>query len=158
MRLPLSKADQIGIIVRDLDEFLTQLDQLLGLRGFEIVEYPPEGQDVAITYYGEPAQYRLRMAFAHIGQFEVEVIQPLEGHSIFHDFLAEHGPGIHHLRFTEEGFDEISQELQDAGVVLMASGRGVHGPSTWAYFDTAALLQGVIIEVKKPASKLASQA
>jgi methylmalonyl-CoA/ethylmalonyl-CoA epimerase len=151
MKFPLSKADQIGIIVDDLDSFLEQLDRLLGLRGFEVVEYPPEGQDVGLTYYGEQAQYRLRMAFARIGQFEVEVVQPLEGQSIFQDYLDEHGPGIHHVRFTEEHFDEISQELQDAGVVLMASGRGVHGPSKWAYFDTAALLQGLIIEVKKPA-------
>lgn len=151
MNYPLSNADQIGIVVHDLDSFLQGLDDLLGIRGFELVEYPPDKTKAEITYRGQPADFKLKMAFMRIGKFEVEVIQPLEGESAFKDFLEKNGPGIHHIRFTENRFDEICQVLQGQGLEMVASGRGVHGPTSWAYFDTSTVLQGLIIELKKPA-------
>ncbi len=151
MEFPLSNADQIGIVVHDLDAFLQMLNDLLGIDGFEVLEYPPDAEEAGITYYGEPANFKLKLAFRKVGKFEVEVIQPLWGESTFKDFLEENGPGIHHVRFTESRFDEIAQTLQDRGIQMMASGRGVHGPTRWAYFDTSDLLQGLIVELKKPA-------
>jgi len=150
MKIRLSGADQVGIVVQDLDSFLEQLEELLGIDGFEIIEYPPEDRDVRLTHYGEKASFRLRMAFGRVGRLEFEIIQPLEGQSIFHDFLREHGPGLHHIRFTEPEYEQIVQSLQEAGIVKMASGDGVHGPTQWAYFDTREWLEGVIIEIKKP--------
>ncbi len=151
MKHSLSNADQIGIVVHNLDSFLQGLHDILGITGFEVIEYPPDNTEAEITYYGEAADFKLKMAFMKVGKFEVEVIQPLEGQSVFKDFLEENGPGIHHVRFTERRFDEMSQALQEQGIQMIASGRGVHGPTQWAYFDTAALLQGLIVELKKPA-------
>ena len=36
---------------------------------------------------------------------QIELIQPLEGRSIYSDFLQAHGPGLHHIRFSVEPFD-----------------------------------------------------
>ncbi|MBN2045982.1 MAG: VOC family protein [Anaerolineales bacterium] len=146
----LSQADQVGIIVSDLDAFLESMKELLGLDGFEIIEYPPEDIDPETSYYGQPNEFKVKMAFRDFGNFQLEVVEPLEGQSVFHDFLENHGPGLHHIRFTEEDLDTITEKLKEQGIQQIASGKGAHGSSKWAYFDTAEALQGLYIEIRKP--------
>ena len=145
----LKNADQVGIIVADLDAFLQSM-QSLGLDGFEIVEYPPEDIEPETIYYGRPEAFTVRMAFRDFGNFQLEVVEPGEGPSVFRDFLEEKGPGLHHIRFTEPAFDQICKELERQGIQQIASGKGAHGTSKWAYFDTSEVLQGLFIEIRKP--------
>jgi len=146
----LSNADQVGIIVADLDAFLTTMESLLGLDGFEIIEYPPEDIEPETIYYGQPSDFTVRMAFRDFGKFQLEVVEPGKGQSVFRDFLEEKGPGLHHIRFTEPAFDRICEELERQGIEQIASGKGAHGTSKWAYFDTSEVLQGLYIEIRKP--------
>jgi catechol 2,3-dioxygenase-like lactoylglutathione lyase family enzyme len=146
----LSNADQVGIIVADLDAFLTTMEALLGLDGFEVIEYPPEDIEPETVYYGQPAEFTARIAFRDFGKFQLEVIEPGGGNSVFKDFLETQGPGLHHIRFTEPSFDQICEELENRGIEQIASGKGAHGTSKWAYFDTSAVLQGLFIEIRKP--------
>jgi hypothetical protein len=150
MKNLLSNADQVGIVVADLDAFLDAIEALLGLEGFEVIEYPPEDIEPETTYHGQPAEFTARIAFRNFEKFQLEVIEPGEGSSVFKDFLEDHGPGLHHIRFTEPAFDQISEELQTRDIQQIASGKGAHGTSKWAYFDTAAFLQGLFIEIRKP--------
>lgn len=151
MAAQLSGADQVGFVVDDLDAFLELLERFFGLKGFEVIEYPPEDlKDPQTIYLGQPAKFRLLMAFKKIGNIEFEVVQPLEGDSVFSDFLKNHGPGLHHIRFTEKDFQVACADLQSSGIPLLAQGKGAHGASTWAYFDTAQLLNGLFIELRNP--------
>jgi hypothetical protein len=150
MEYPLKNPDQVGIVVKDLDAFLNALNDLIGLDGFEIIDYPPEGVDVGTTYHGIPAELNMKVAFRNFDSFQLEVVQPGEGESIYKDFLNEKGPGLHHLRFTDERLDLITEELSRKGIKKISSGRGVHGDSQWAYFDTSKELQGLILEIRKP--------
>ncbi len=142
-------ADQIGLIVADLDAFIKAMKELLGLDGFEVIEYPPEGLEVETIYHGHPAGFKARIAFRDFGKFQLEVVEPLEGPSVFKDFLDQNGPGLHHIRFTESDFDQICEQFESRGVQQIASGKGAHGESKWAYFDTSKVLQGLFIEVRK---------
>lgn len=146
----LSNADQVGIIVADLDAFLKTIHSLFGLDGFEIIEYPPEDIEAKTIYYGQPVEFSARIAFRDFSNFQLEVVEPLEGQSIFKDFLENNGPGLHHIRFTEIDFDGICDQLEHQGIRQIASGKGAHGSSKWAYFDTSEVLQGLFIEIRKP--------
>jgi catechol 2,3-dioxygenase-like lactoylglutathione lyase family enzyme len=146
----LSNADQVGLVVSDLNAFLTMIKDLLGLDGFEVIEYPPEDIEPETLYYGEPVEFKVKMAFRDFGKFQLEVVEPLEGQSVFSDFLEKNGPGLHHIRFTEPDFDRVSAELEAKGIHQIASGKGAHGSSKWAYFDTSEALQGLYIEIRKP--------
>lgn len=145
----LKNADQIGIIVADLDAFIKAMDEFLGLRGFEIIDYPPPEIDAETTYYEQPSDFKVRMAFRNFDKFQLEVIQPVDGQSVFKDFLEKNGPGLHHIRFTAQEFDRICEDLISVGIQRIASGRGAHGSSKWAYFDTSVKLQGLFIEIRK---------
>ncbi|MBI9050825.1 MAG: VOC family protein [Anaerolineaceae bacterium] len=143
--------DQVGIVVYDLNAFLKSIKELIGMDGFEVIDYPPEGVDVGTTYHGDPSRLNMKVAFCDFGSIQLEVVQPGEGQNIYNDFLKERGPGLHHIRFTDKQFDQISEDFSRKGIKIISSGRGVHGNSQWAYFDTTKELQGLILEIRKPA-------
>ena len=147
--IQLSQPDQVGILVENVDAAVLQYSQLLGIRNFEIIDWPLPGVDPESTYYGKAARWKMRTAFSPLGNLQLELIQPVEGQSIFKDSLESRGPGIHHFRFTVSDFEEKIASLQKAGIQIISSGRGMHGGSHWAYFDTTRMLQGVYIELRK---------
>lgn len=141
--------DQVGIVTRDLHAIVFAFEQLLGITGFRIMEWPIDGIDPQATYRGEPGNYRLLLAFATVGKTQIELIQPLEGQNIYSDFLDQHGPGLHHIRLTVPDFEERVITFEQRGIKNIASGNGVHVGSKFAYFDTSNILEGVIIELRK---------
>lgn len=46
--------------------------------------------------YGQPVERSWRLATAMVGRVQWELIQPLDGESIYAQFLAEKGKGVHH--------------------------------------------------------------
>ena len=140
--------DQIGIVVNDVLAFTQTLSQLFGIGPFRIFEWPVEGVDPQSTYHGQPADYRLLLAFATLGKIQLEVVQPLEGQNIYSDFLRNHGPGLHHFRLTIPNFGSAVKSMMEAGIENIASGTGVHIGSQWAYFDTTRILEGVTVELR----------
>lgn len=140
--------DQIGIVVHDLLAVTQELTRLFGIGPFRIFEWPLEGVDPQATYHGQPADFRLLLAFATVGKIQIEIVQPLEGQNIYSDFLRDHGPGLHHIRLTVPQFEKGVAALLTAGIENIASGTGVHLGSKWAYFDTATQLEGVVVELR----------
>jgi hypothetical protein len=140
--------DQIGIVVNDLQAFTQELSRLFGFGPFRIFEWPLEGVDPQATYHGQPANFRLLLAFVTVGKIQLEIIQPLEGQNIYSDFLRDHGPGLHHFRLTIPGFEKGVEALIGDGIKNIASGTGVHVVSEWAYFDTTRNLEGVFVELR----------
>ena len=144
----ISNADQVGIVVKDLDGTMEQFKLLLGIDDFEVVDWPKPGVDPELTYYGKPAEYKMRVAFTRLGNVQVELIEPGEGINVYGDFLKTHGPGLHHIRFSEKDFDQKYEQLQKAGIQMIASGKGMRSGATWAVFDTTKYL-GIFIELRR---------
>jgi Glyoxalase/Bleomycin resistance protein/Dioxygenase superfamily len=131
-----------------LQSIAETLYQTLGIGPFRLMDWPIPGIDPQSTYHGQPRSYHIRLGFARAGATQIELVQPLDDQSIWSDFLASHGPGLHHFRITVTNFDETVAALEAAGFKNIASGTGAHVGSKWAYFDTAALLEGIVIEVR----------
>ena len=143
-----AELDQIGIVVNDLDAFTSELTRLFGIGPFRTMEWPVEGIDPQATYHGEPGDFRMRLAFATVGKVQIEVVQPLEGETIYSDFLRDHGPGLHHFRLSVPAFEKSVEAMVNQGIQNISSGTGVHVGSRWAYFDTTHNLDGVIVELR----------
>jgi methylmalonyl-CoA/ethylmalonyl-CoA epimerase len=140
---------QIGVVVADLDQSIRGLTTVFGIGPFRVVEWPPAGRtDIQKSYHGQPGNFTARLAFAEIGAVELELIQPLEGESIWADFLRERGPGIHHVRFNTDDMDSLVEYLAQNGVGVAQAGTGIRPGTKWAYFDTDALV-GFTIEALK---------
>jgi catechol 2,3-dioxygenase-like lactoylglutathione lyase family enzyme len=138
---------QVGIVVRDVEATLRAWAERFDFGPARIIDWPPEGMDLArtATYQGQPGRFRMRLAFIETGSVQIEFIQPLEGDNIYAEFLAEHGEGIHHLLFEVDDPQAVAQGL---GVkILQSGGSTLHPGALWAYLDTQELL-GAIIELR----------
>ena len=57
-------------------------------------------------------------------------------HSVWRDWITEHGEGIHHIAFGVEGADEVAQKLVDQfGAVIEQRGFYGDGSGQCIYLD-----------------------
>jgi len=138
--LGLGPIEQVAYVVRNMERALVRYGALFG--EFEVSDQMLEGCE----YRGKTADLSLRMAVNHVGPVEIELLQPLEGESPLTEHLAEHGEGLHHVRFRVGGIDAKLEELKGKGFEPLLYKR--FGPLVaFAYIQTPADYGGHIIEL-----------
>jgi methylmalonyl-CoA/ethylmalonyl-CoA epimerase len=142
----LKRLVQIGIVVADRDRTTQLLTSLFGIGPFRLVEWP-DRPDSKYYYRGTEQHIRIKQAFVQLGAVEVELIQPLEGHNAYQDFLDQTGGGIHHVLFEVPDISPVIQELAKSGVTVLQSGTGIRPGTRWALMDTQKLL-GFLVEFR----------
>jgi methylmalonyl-CoA/ethylmalonyl-CoA epimerase len=138
---------QIGIVVRDLDAAIRRYEDDYGIGPWVVYQIEPD--DVkAWRENGRPAQPSTRAAAAMVGRVQWELIQPLDDKSIFAQFLAEKGEGVHHIAVATASFDEVLAAEAGRGneLVLMAELGAKYSGVKVAYLGTQRDL-GVTLEV-----------
>jgi catechol 2,3-dioxygenase-like lactoylglutathione lyase family enzyme len=137
---------QVGIVVRDLDAALERYTREWGIAPWLCWTYGPETVP-DLGYRGGPATYEMRIALCGNGP-QVELVQPLQGPSIYHEWLDEHGEGLHHLGVHVPSLAEALDQMAGAGhePVQWGRGYGERGDGGYAYFDVRPLL-GIYLEL-----------
>jgi methylmalonyl-CoA/ethylmalonyl-CoA epimerase len=146
-RLHLGPCVQVGIVVRDIYATMAQWEKHFDFPPARIIDWPLEGTGAAGTamYRGQPANFRMRIAFLETGSVQFEFIQPLEGDNIYSEFLDAHGEGLHHVLFSVTDPDGVARTLEVP--VLQSGGSTLFPGATWSYLDTQSLL-GMMIELR----------
>ena len=98
------------------------------------------------TYRGWSDPMKMKVAFAHSGPIEIELIEVLEGETPWTEFLRERGEGVHHLRFRLDHLDGILAELAESGIVPVFHQRGPE--RAMAYLNTDRI-GGVVFELSE---------
>ena len=137
---------QIGWVVPDIQAAANFLANTLGVAGFP----PPEhmhAQDLDMTYYGEVVAGDWLTTQTYNGGTFIELVQPLSGQSMFHDYLAKYpAGGTQHLAFRlpVSDFDRITSSLREQGYATISEVD--HPIARMAFFDTYQTL-GVATEI-----------
>ncbi|MHB0856873.1 MAG: VOC family protein [Anaerolineae bacterium] len=140
---------QIGVVVRDLERTTELLSAIFGIGPFRKIVYPPAGRDdMQRRYFGQEGDFCYVEAFADLGNVELEIIQPISGKSIWSDFLAAHGEGIHHIRFNVDDMQAVTDYLASHDICVGMSGNGLRPGTQWANFDCEGKI-GFTIEIMK---------
>ena len=138
---------QIAMVVEDLDATVEQYNKLFGIGEWTFYTY---GKPLVkeMSYHGQPGDHSFRVALSYFGDMRIELIQPLEGESIYKDFIAQHGYGLQHLGVLVEDMDAALAQARAAGLEMIqdGSGFGLDGDGHYAYLDTEKTL-GVTIEL-----------
>jgi hypothetical protein len=144
---------QIGIIVRDLERSLAAHSGIWGVGPWRIYTYGPELLK-SQSYRGQPARYSMRLALAGSGP-QLELIQPLEGTSVYTEWLEQHGEGLHHVAVEVDSLEDMTREMEAAGYPMIQSGLGFgpDGDGGFAYFDTERDL-GLVVEAIEEAARI----
>lgn len=148
--IPLNEysVDQIGIVVENLSRFISQFKLFFGTGEIKIINWPVEGIDPHSMLFGQPEKWKMKLGFIKYGNISLEIIEPVEGDSIFKRHLEEHGPGLHHIRFSVDDIEKSSKLFIESGYSQIANGDGVHKGSKWAFFDTSSDFEGLIVELR----------
>lgn len=134
---------QVGIIVQDIEAKARAWSEILGLPMPEIII--TDTFELARTeYQGQPTTARAKLAFFHMGQVDVELIEPIGEPSTWKDQLNQHGDSLHHIAFQIKGMSEKIAYLDAKGVPLVQ--RGEYTGGRYAYMDGNAQL-GAILEL-----------
>jgi len=141
--LPIS---QVACVVRDLDEALERYHRALGWAPWNVYEHaPPSLHDT--HYMGRPADYSMLGAEVDTGSIVFELLQPLDGPSIYKDWLETHGEGLHHIavmRHTAEESDALKAYYAGLGAKPLMGGR-IGETIEFFYLDTEPMLK-IIVE------------
>ena len=79
---------------------------------------------------GEPADFVAHISLAYVGDLQLELIQPVSGESIYTEFLAAHGSGLHHACWEVEDLDAAL-----AGTEPVQAGSMADGEIRFAYVE-----------------------
>jgi len=142
---------QIGIVVKDVEKVAQNYWNILGIGPWTILTMPPPHM-YNRTYHGKPAYLVVKVGLAQVGPLELEVMETVEGHTAYDDFMAEHGEGANHLQYLAESTEEIDKHvaiMEKNGFPFLQGGRfGSNGG--FAYYDTVSALKTVWEAVKMP--------
>jgi methylmalonyl-CoA/ethylmalonyl-CoA epimerase len=137
---------QIGWVVPDIHAAIELLEGGLGIAGFPRPEHV-RAQDLNMTYYGEVVPGEWLTSQTYNGSTFIELVQPLSGKSMFHDYLEKYpAGGTQHLAFRlpVSEFENITETLRGQGYKVISAVD--HPIARMAFFDTYQPL-GVATEI-----------
>jgi methylmalonyl-CoA/ethylmalonyl-CoA epimerase len=136
------KLTHVGVVVKDMDKAIEYYRSIFGVGPFRKMEIPVTEGEVR----GIPCQATLKLAFARLGEVQLELMQAEPGENIYWEFFQKHGEGLHHLGFDikEEDSGEELARLKNMGIGVLQKGRtdGIG----FVYLDSAHI-GGTILEL-----------
>jgi len=134
---------QISVVVPDLEAAMKTYVEEYGIGPWDVYEFNP-GNVQEMHERGEPVERTWRLALAQVGELQWELVQPLDGDSVYARFLAEHGPGVHHVGVAVADYRGTIDELGARGHEVLLG--GTYNGVSFAYLSTDRDL-GVVTEI-----------
>ena len=148
---------QLGILVPDIEEGIRMWSVLTGRDDWRMYTYSPDWVP-ELTYRGQPGRFSMRLALLG-AEPQVELIQPLDGPSLYHEWIDEHGYGMHHVGFWVPSIDEVAAQATAAGIEITQSGRGygMDGDGGFIYLDTQESAGMILEAIEVPKQRRPSE-
>ena len=127
----------VAIAVRDIEDTLRLYEDLFGLKASEKRTVPEMG---------------IKTALIPVGDFSIELVEPLETEQVLRKFLDTKGEGLYRLAFEVEDMEAALRHLKEKGVPHSTFDVKLEAePSKVAFLHPKAA-KGVMIELV-PASR-----
>jgi len=134
---------QTAYVVADIDATEAFFTAQFGVRPWTRmpdVEFGPQ----TCEYRGEPADFTAHISLGYLGDMQLELIQPVRGKSIYADFLASNGPGLHHVCVEPADFTASLHDAEANGAVVTQRGTMGDGAMEFAYVEAPQLGIGCV--------------
>lgn len=136
---------QVGIVVRDLDAVIANMEKIFGCEPSFVGETLKSGR----KYFGREGNFAARIALFDFCNIQFEYMMPTEGESIWQDFLDEHGEGLQHVSFRVKSYEDAAAQMAQAGAEAEMQGLAMARPVRWDFFNTEPML-GFSVECSSP--------
>lgn len=105
------RIEQIAIVVADIKTTAAAWASALGVDIPEIKE--TEGQETThALHLGQPLQGRAKLAFFHLENLTLELIEPIGRPSVWGDDLDRKGDDLHHIAFRVDDRAQTASNLE----------------------------------------------
>ncbi len=139
---PGMRITQVAVVVKDLRTTMEKYHQVMGWAPWSVYEHkPPVLHDTEVR--GKRVKYTMLGAEVHCNPIDFEILQPLEGPSIYKEFLREKGEGLHHVSVVNpaEDVDRALKDFSRKGIEVLMSGK--LNDIEFYYMDTDPVLKMV---------------
>lgn len=147
-----TQVTQIGIVTADIDRMIESYEKKLGIGPFQVVVDGEKGigaEAKNLMVYGKPQEFKVKVACCQLGAVEIELIQPLDGFSIYAEHLRKHGEGvINHIAIaTDDGNEQFRKVMREEHMPSILKGDvDPNEGQSFEYFDCTELM-GTIVEL-----------
>jgi methylmalonyl-CoA/ethylmalonyl-CoA epimerase len=136
----LKQVDHVAIAVPNLEEALEFYKSKLGLDCFCIETVEEQG---------------VRVAKLDAGNTHIELLEPLHAESPVAKFIAQRGPGLHHICLAVDSIEEELCQLKKAQVRLIDQEAKIGAGGAKIAFVHPKATGGVLMELSQPAQNAA---
>jgi hypothetical protein len=134
------KIYQLGYVYKDIEKQAKIMKKMFGVSKFTIFD----PVDVKVNYRGVNKTIKMKAGFGTLyDDTQIELLQPVEGESIYNEFLNQGREGFHHILYIVEDLQAVIDKYREEGIEVIQSGKVM--TSSYAYMGTEELL-GIIIE------------
>ncbi len=146
----LCRVDQVCVLVDDIDRAVADYSSLFPATKWRGYRYGPDNVP-ELGYRGGPGEFSFWVVLSDCDP-QIELIQSLNGPSIYTEWLDQHGLGFHHIGVFTKRLASDVQVLESQGLTVSQWGRGygLDGDGGFAYFDTTERLTVVIELIEIP--------
>ena len=136
----ITEVKQVCVVVEDLDATIRDYWETAGIGPWAV--WTPDLTEMRIRDC--EAAFSMKLALAWTDGFIWEVVQPLEGPSIYREHLDRHGEGMHHVlvRTSDADFDALMRQARARGLPPLMQARW--GQTEFAYLDGEGPLKMVL--------------
>ena len=127
----IKRIDHVAVAVNDLDAAVSTVEKLFGLKPAKIEEIADQG---------------VKAALIHIGDTELEFIQPIKPDTGVAKFLESKGEGIHHIAIEVDDTDAELKALEEKGAKLIDK-QGRKGLAGKIGFIHPKSVHGILLEL-----------
>lgn len=153
-----TKIEQISIVVKDVKAAVRVFAEQYGIGPWLIANFGNRPGDEAFNknavevkdvilrgkYVGD---YGAKIGICDIGDFQIELIEPLDNKSLFSGYMREHGVGCQHMALDSAlSFEQVLGKMAANGFPLSQLSKIDHGKEDCAFADHMRLL-GLDIEL-----------
>ena len=140
----ITRINHIAILIDDLDATLKFWRDALGMEVDHIQDVPAEAVQVAFLPAGgvdkeQPADKEQPV--------EIELVRPTASDSGLARYLAEHGPGLHHVCLEVDDLSGMLAQLKDKGIRLINKEPKVNPDGKKYAFIHPKSANGVMVEL-----------
>jgi len=100
----IKRIDHVAIAVNSVDDAVANFEKLFGIKPARIEDIPDQG---------------VKAALIHIGDTEIEFIQPIKPDTGVAKFLENKGEGIHHICIEVDDTDAELKAVEEKGAKLI---------------------------------------
>ncbi len=124
---------QIGVIVRDIERTAAHYTEILGLPTPATILLH---DDLHANYHGQETHVQTKICCIQMGQVQFELLQPLNAPNAWHDFLDQHGEGIHHIAFFPSPTEKAAASFGEYGYEIIQQSYFGERAGMYTYLNT----------------------